>query len=215
VSRTLEPLPDAELLAEREMLKYARRCLVAMRRRTRSLRAAGADPCAVESVEWRLRQRVASLTDDERIDNIIPLPPPEHLIRFFPIQGSAVEAMIAETRAPGATEVTVCCASVSTPTAEATAVIASMIGISIATNVRNTTMSTRIAASRPSARCAACGRCRRGGADYEVSLLDVVLPRGSELARVLAAYRYWAGVDPWLAGATRPRGAGGGAAARR
>ena len=58
-------------------------------------------------------------------------------------------------------------------------------------------------------------RCRRDGADYEVSLLDVALPRGSELARVLAAYRYWAGVDPWLAGATRPRGAGGGAAARR
>jgi 3-deoxy-7-phosphoheptulonate synthase len=40
-----------------------------------------------------------SLTDDERIDNIIPLPPPEHLIRFFPIQGSAVESQIAETRA--------------------------------------------------------------------------------------------------------------------
>jgi 3-deoxy-7-phosphoheptulonate synthase len=39
-----------------------------------------------------------SLTDDERIDNIVPLPPPEHLIRFFPIQGSAVEALIAETR---------------------------------------------------------------------------------------------------------------------
>ena len=40
-----------------------------------------------------------SLTDDERIDNIVPLPPPEHLIRFFPIQGSAVESQIAETRA--------------------------------------------------------------------------------------------------------------------
>ena len=39
-------------------------------------------------------------------------------------------------------------------------------------------------------------RCRRDGTEYEVSLLDVVLPRGSELARVLAAYRYWAGVDP-------------------
>src|ERR1700738_2218317 len=39
-----------------------------------------------------------SLTDDERIENIIPLPPPEHLIRFFPIQGTAVESMIAETR---------------------------------------------------------------------------------------------------------------------
>jgi 3-deoxy-7-phosphoheptulonate synthase len=40
-----------------------------------------------------------SLTDDERIENIVPLPPPEHLIRFFPIQGTAVEAQIAETRA--------------------------------------------------------------------------------------------------------------------
>src|SRR5438477_4205044 len=39
-----------------------------------------------------------SLTDDERIENIIPLPPPEHLIRFFPIQGTAVEARITETR---------------------------------------------------------------------------------------------------------------------
>jgi DNA helicase IV len=66
VSRPLEPLADEELAAEREMLEYARRCLAAMRRRTRSLRAAGADPYAVESVEWRLRQRVAALTDDGR-----------------------------------------------------------------------------------------------------------------------------------------------------
>jgi 3-deoxy-7-phosphoheptulonate synthase len=39
-----------------------------------------------------------SLTDDERIDNVVPLPPPEHLIRFFPIQGTPVESQIAETR---------------------------------------------------------------------------------------------------------------------
>jgi 3-deoxy-7-phosphoheptulonate synthase len=39
-----------------------------------------------------------SLTDDERIENIVPLPPPEHLIRFFPIQGTPVEALITETR---------------------------------------------------------------------------------------------------------------------
>ena len=39
-----------------------------------------------------------SLTDDERIENIVPLPPPEHLIRFFPIQGTPVETLIAETR---------------------------------------------------------------------------------------------------------------------
>jgi len=39
-----------------------------------------------------------SLTDDERIENIVPLPPPEHLIRFFPIQGTLAETLIAETR---------------------------------------------------------------------------------------------------------------------
>jgi 3-deoxy-7-phosphoheptulonate synthase len=39
-----------------------------------------------------------SLTDDERIDQIIPLPPPEHLIRFFPIQGTPVEALVTQTR---------------------------------------------------------------------------------------------------------------------
>src|SRR5256885_11604325 len=39
-----------------------------------------------------------SLTDDERIEDVVPLPPPEHLIRFFPIQGTAVEARITETR---------------------------------------------------------------------------------------------------------------------
>src|SRR5437868_10480821 len=39
-----------------------------------------------------------SLTDDERIEDVVPLPPPEHLIRFFPIQGTAVEKLITETR---------------------------------------------------------------------------------------------------------------------
>ncbi len=39
-----------------------------------------------------------SLTDDERIESIHPLPPPEHLIRFFPIQGTPVEDLIAGTR---------------------------------------------------------------------------------------------------------------------
>jgi 3-deoxy-7-phosphoheptulonate synthase len=39
-----------------------------------------------------------SLTDDERIDSIVPLPPPEHLIRFFPIQGTAVETLVTDTR---------------------------------------------------------------------------------------------------------------------
>jgi 3-deoxy-7-phosphoheptulonate synthase len=39
-----------------------------------------------------------SLTDDERIKDITVLPPPEHLIRFFPIRGTAVEDLITETR---------------------------------------------------------------------------------------------------------------------
>jgi 3-deoxy-7-phosphoheptulonate synthase len=39
-----------------------------------------------------------SLTDDERIENIVALPPPEHLIRFFPIQGTPVETLVTETR---------------------------------------------------------------------------------------------------------------------
>jgi 3-deoxy-7-phosphoheptulonate synthase len=39
-----------------------------------------------------------SQTDDARIKDITVLPPPEHLIRFFPIQGSAVESLISRTR---------------------------------------------------------------------------------------------------------------------
>jgi 3-deoxy-7-phosphoheptulonate synthase len=39
-----------------------------------------------------------SSTDDERIVGIVPLPPPAHLIRFFPIQGTPVETLITRTR---------------------------------------------------------------------------------------------------------------------
>ncbi len=39
-----------------------------------------------------------SLTDDERIGKVTPMPSPDALIRFFPIQGTPVEALIAETR---------------------------------------------------------------------------------------------------------------------
>ena len=39
-----------------------------------------------------------SLTDDERIGGVVPLPAPENLIRFFPIQGTPVEALVAGTR---------------------------------------------------------------------------------------------------------------------
>ncbi len=39
-----------------------------------------------------------SQTDDQRIRDVTPLPPPEHLIRFFPIAGTPVEALISGTR---------------------------------------------------------------------------------------------------------------------
>jgi 3-deoxy-7-phosphoheptulonate synthase len=39
-----------------------------------------------------------SRTDDERVDGLQLLPPPEHLIRFFPIRGGPVEALVAATR---------------------------------------------------------------------------------------------------------------------
>ncbi len=39
-----------------------------------------------------------SQTDNERIKDITVLPPPEHLIRFFPIRGTPVETLIGDTR---------------------------------------------------------------------------------------------------------------------
>ena len=40
-----------------------------------------------------------SQTDDQRIKDVTPLPPPEHLIRFFPIAGTPIETLISGTRA--------------------------------------------------------------------------------------------------------------------
>jgi 3-deoxy-7-phosphoheptulonate synthase len=39
-----------------------------------------------------------SQTDDQRIRDVTPLPPPEHLIRFFPIAGTPVETLVGGTR---------------------------------------------------------------------------------------------------------------------
>jgi 3-deoxy-7-phosphoheptulonate synthase len=48
---------------------------------------------------WQARPAdQTSNTDDQRIQDITVLPPPEHLIRFFPIAGTPVETLIAQTR---------------------------------------------------------------------------------------------------------------------
>ncbi|WP_295532192.1 3-deoxy-7-phosphoheptulonate synthase [uncultured Pseudacidovorax sp.] len=47
---------------------------------------------------WYAPVEKTSQTDDERIKDINVLPPPEHLIRFFPIHGTAVEKLITGTR---------------------------------------------------------------------------------------------------------------------
>ena len=39
-----------------------------------------------------------SATDDQRIQDVTPLPPPEHLIRFFPIAGTPIETLVDHTR---------------------------------------------------------------------------------------------------------------------
>jgi len=53
---------------------------------------------APASDTWYANVEKTSRTDDERIKDINVLPPPEHLIRFFPIRGTAVETLIADTR---------------------------------------------------------------------------------------------------------------------
>lgn len=49
--------------------------------------------------EWRAApSEKTSATDDQRVRDVMPLPPPEHLIRFFPIAGTPVESLIQDTR---------------------------------------------------------------------------------------------------------------------
>ncbi|MEO5696447.1 MAG: 3-deoxy-7-phosphoheptulonate synthase [Burkholderiaceae bacterium] len=47
---------------------------------------------------WYAHNERTSQTDDQRIKAVMPLPPPEHLIRFFPIAGTPVETQIGHTR---------------------------------------------------------------------------------------------------------------------
>ncbi|HEY1089583.1 MAG TPA: 3-deoxy-7-phosphoheptulonate synthase [Burkholderiaceae bacterium] len=51
-----------------------------------------------QAERWYSPQDKTSQTDDERIRDVTPLPPPEHLIRFFPIRGTPMEQLIAGTR---------------------------------------------------------------------------------------------------------------------
>jgi 3-deoxy-7-phosphoheptulonate synthase len=53
---------------------------------------------APASDSWYASVDKTSKTDDERIKDITVLPPPEHLIRFFPIRGTPVETLISRTR---------------------------------------------------------------------------------------------------------------------
>jgi 3-deoxy-7-phosphoheptulonate synthase len=48
--------------------------------------------------DWYAHSEKTSQTDDERIRDVTPLPPPEHLIRFFPVRGTAMEDLIVTTR---------------------------------------------------------------------------------------------------------------------
>ena len=47
---------------------------------------------------WNAPTDKTGPTDDERVKEVRPLPPPEHLVRFFPIRGTAVENLIENTR---------------------------------------------------------------------------------------------------------------------
>ncbi|NMM06603.1 3-deoxy-7-phosphoheptulonate synthase [Polaromonas sp.] len=58
-------------------------------------KATSANPA---SDSWHASVDKTSETDDERIKDITVLPPPEHLIRFFPIRGTAEESLITRTR---------------------------------------------------------------------------------------------------------------------
>jgi 3-deoxy-7-phosphoheptulonate synthase len=47
---------------------------------------------------WYDHSERTSQTDDQRIKDVSPLPPPEHLIKFFPIGGTPVESLVTTTR---------------------------------------------------------------------------------------------------------------------
>jgi 3-deoxy-7-phosphoheptulonate synthase len=62
-------------------------------------RKPGMSPKSATSQDTRLTlSEKTSQTDDQRIRDVTPLPPPEHLISFFPIAGTPVETLVSGTR---------------------------------------------------------------------------------------------------------------------
>lgn len=59
---------------------------------------AKATSASPSSDSWYANVEKTGQTDDKRIKDITVLPPPEHLIRFFPIRGTAVESLVTQTR---------------------------------------------------------------------------------------------------------------------
>ncbi|MDE2081691.1 MAG: 3-deoxy-7-phosphoheptulonate synthase [Burkholderiales bacterium] len=55
-------------------------------------------PQSAKPDDWYALSEKTSQTDDQRIRDVTPLPPPEHLIRFFPIAGTPVETLVSGTR---------------------------------------------------------------------------------------------------------------------
>ncbi|PWK33739.1 3-deoxy-D-arabinoheptulosonate-7-phosphate synthase [Cupriavidus plantarum] len=55
-------------------------------------------PQPASDEDRKLSSDRTSVTDDAHVEDIIPLPPPEHLIRFFPIRGTPVESLVTQTR---------------------------------------------------------------------------------------------------------------------
>ena len=47
---------------------------------------------------WYALSEKTSQTDDQRIKDVTPLPPPEHLIRFFPIAGGGTSSLTENAR---------------------------------------------------------------------------------------------------------------------
>jgi 3-deoxy-7-phosphoheptulonate synthase len=47
---------------------------------------------------WASPPDRTSQTDDQRIKDVMPLPPPEHLIRFFPVRNTPIEDLVSHTR---------------------------------------------------------------------------------------------------------------------